>query len=37
MEYPDYWQDVRRFLIGLAIGGVAIGLMTLFNIDWIPN
>lgn len=36
METPDFWPDIRRFLIGLATGGCAIAILTLVNVRPIP-
>ena len=36
MDTPDYWPDIRRFLIGFAIGGIVIGLFTLISVQPIP-
>lgn len=36
METPDFWPDIRRFLIGFALGGVVIGLYTLMSVQPIP-
>ncbi len=37
METPDFWPDIRRFLIGFALGGVIIGAYTLMNVQPIPS
>lgn len=36
METPDFWPDIRRFLIGFATGGVGIALLTLFSVQPVP-
>jgi hypothetical protein len=36
VETPDFWPDIRRFLIGFALGGVAIGFFTLFSVKPLP-
>lgn len=36
MERPDFWPDVRRFLLGFASGGIVIGVYTLISVHPLP-
>lgn len=36
MERPDFWLDIRRFLIGFVLGGIVIGLYTLMRVQPVP-
>lgn len=36
MDYPDYWPDIRRFLLGFVGGGMMIALYTLLSVQPLP-
>jgi hypothetical protein len=36
MEHPDFWPDIRRFLLGFAGGGMIIGIYTLISVRPVP-
>jgi len=36
MDYPDFWPDIRGFLLGFAGGAIMIGLYTLVSVPPIP-
>jgi len=36
MERPDFWPDIRRFLIAFVASGTVIGLYTLLTVQPIP-
>ncbi|SEI60126.1 hypothetical protein SAMN05518849_101236 [Sphingobium sp. AP50] len=36
MERPDFWPDIRRFLIGFTGSGIAIGIYTLISVRPVP-
>ncbi|MDO7834446.1 hypothetical protein Q4610_05250 [Sphingobium sp. HBC34] len=34
--WPDFWPDIRRFLLGFTGGGILIGLYTLVSVRPLP-
>lgn len=36
MERPDFWPDIRRFLLGFAVSGALIGICTLVSVKPVP-
>lgn len=36
MQSPDFWPDIRRFLLAFTASGLLIGLYTLLSVQPLP-